>query len=112
MPLELTATFPGGQGCPCLDGVSLILTFDAVDGVWRGTATVCDSELLTVDFACNGTACDDAELTVELENHGIAPTVGPDGGCSCAPRSWDFTGIDFPVQGAECDGNCRVVVTD
>lgn len=111
MPATLQATVPSGTGCPCLDGVVVTLAYDPVSQSWTGSTEACASETLTITFTCGTSSCDDATITVTLDNHGTAGPVTAAVGCSCTPLNVLFTGINFPIQGAECDGAITVVVT-
>ncbi|OAI46877.1 hypothetical protein AYO44_10500 [Planctomycetaceae bacterium SCGC AG-212-F19] len=112
LPSTIHATVPAGTGCPCLDGTVVPLVFSSVTQSWSGSAVVCASETLTIDFRCAGTSCEDATLGITLDNHGTVDPVPVVGGCSCTPLHMEFSGIDFPIQGAECDGPVTVVVTE
>jgi hypothetical protein len=102
----LHATVTPGSGCPCLDGVSVDLAYDSLSGNWFGSATVCSSELFTLEWRC--VADGDCGLTVFFENHGTVADLVPSEGC-CS-MTMTFPGIEFPIQGIECDGAIQIVV--
>jgi len=105
---ELLAVFPFGQGCPCLDGASVVLV--QVGQLWAGSAVVCDDELLTLTLHCEGLGVDSWRLDGSFENHGVVINIAPQAGGDCDPLLLVFTGINWPEQGVECDGACSVVI--
>jgi len=105
---DLLAVFPFGQGCPCLDGESVLLV--QVEQLWTGFAVVCDDELLTLTLHCEGLGVDSWRLDASFENHGVVVNLAPQAGGDCDPFLLVFTGINWPVQGVECDGACSVVI--
>lgn len=109
--VSLFARVSPGSGCPCLDNTEVELTWSAGSNSWKGSATVCSSELFEVEFICDGPTCEDTRLNLSFENHGVVGPSLPDSGCGCRPLSATFSNLDFPIQGSECDGAIQVIVS-
>ena len=120
MPNVVTATVSLGAGCPCLAGVEVTLTYNALTNRWEGvTPDACAGNFdLSIILECDpascgpGNGCEGWKLTVTFEDHGTVADQCVDAGCSCDPLELTFTGIVFPDQGAECDGGIQIVVTE
>lgn len=112
IPQTICATFPSGQGCPCLDGEVVYLIYNSSTGKWVGDKSVCSDENMHIEFECISQTCAGGRLNLTFENHGSVGPAVPDSGCSCSPLNIAFSGIDWPTQGAECDGVCNVVISE
>lgn len=98
LPEVLTLSLANTADCPCIDGMSIVLTWDQVDGVWSGfgpggfgTCTVDSAEWR---LSCGGTDCSGFTLNLNGPNGGggcisVTDTTNP--GCTCDPLVLEFT---------------------
>lgn len=72
----LTATFSDGENtCNCLDGISIEITYQGVDGFgsdyWTGALSGCDSSTMTLTLSCHGEGVWAAAITDSTFESGL-----------------------------------------
>lgn len=98
LPLVLVLSLANTADCPCINGQSVVLTWDAVDGVWKGSGAAVSANC-TVDTAewrlsCGGTDCSGFTLNLNGPVGGgscLSVTDTANGGCTCDPLVLEFT---------------------
>jgi len=107
---DLSLTFPAGGGCPCAEGNTIVLSWDAMENSWVGTGTVCGHEMDAV-WTCGGTI-ETCELTLDWATHGVSGPGTPRlDVSSCPPVFAFYDSMDFPIEGSDCDGPLWALVT-
>lgn len=110
---ELVATVQLGSGCPCLDGLEVVLHPDDSIPGWRGNAIGCSDFNFAVTLFCtdlNPGGCIEFILRVTFSEHGPEQEAIPDAGCDCDPFHLEFLGITFDDPGSECTGSIDIHV--
>lgn len=100
IPEVLTLTLTSTADCACIDGMSIVLTWDPVDSVWSGFGTggfaSCTVDTAEWRLSCGAASSDCSGWTLVLNgpNGGgsclsVSDTANP--GCTCDPLVLEFT---------------------